>query len=334
MRFIVYGAGGVGGTIGARLHLHGFKALFIARGPHGEKLRTEGLRFVSPAHDVQIQVPTALHPREVDWDSKDIVLFCVKSQQTEAALRDLRDASSDDIPIVCCQNGVANERMALRKFMNVYAMCVMLPAEHLEPGIVVSFADSAAGSLNMGRFPTGTDQLVQDTTAVLRKSGFLSDPDPTVMRYKYAKLLMNLGNGVQAACGEWSQDIGDILKQEALTVLAAADIEVATIDDLKSIRKFNRGVPMQGFKRHGGSSLQSILRGTGNIEVDYLNGEIVELGRLHGIPTPANLAVQRAALAANATGAAGTYCTLNELRQQIEARFKAEAAAKYDLNIR
>lgn len=317
MRFIVYGAGGVGGSIGARLHLKNYDVVFIARGAHGEILQSDGLRFVSPAHDVRVQIPTALHPQEVDWRDEDIVLLCVKSQQTETALGDLRAASHDAIPVVCCQNGVANESMALRNFSNVYAMCVMLPAEHLEPGTVISFADSAAGSLNVGRFPNGIDQTANALTAALRDAGFLSETDATVMRFKYAKLLMNLGNGVQAACGEWSHDIGETLKNEALTVLEAEGIDVATFEDLEAIRKFNRGVPMQGFKRHGGSSLQSILRATGNIEVDYLNGEIVALGRKHGIPTPANLAVQRAALAASAAGKAGTFCTLDDLRARM-----------------
>lgn len=315
MRFIVYGAGGVGGSIGARLHLKNYDVVFIARGAHGEILQSDGLRFVSPAHDVRVKIPTALHPQEVDWRDEDIVLLCVKSQQTETALGDLRAASHDAIPVVCCQNGVANESMALRNFSNVYAMCVMLPAEHLEPGTVISFADNAAGSLNVGRFPNGIDKNANVLTAALRDAGFLSETDATVMRFKYAKLLMNLGNGVQAACGEWSHDIGEMLKNEALTVLEAEGIDVATFEDLEAIRKFNRGVPMQGFKRHGGSSLQSILRATGNIEVDYLNGEIVALGRKHGIPTPANLAVQRAALAASAAGKAGTFCTLDDLRE-------------------
>ena len=317
MRFIVLGAGGVGGSIGARLHLKKYDVVFIARGTHGEILQSDGLRFVSPAHDVRVQIPTVLHPRDVDWRDEDVVLLCVKSQQTEAALGDLRAASHDAIPVICCQNGVANESMALRNFSNVYAMCVMLPAEHLEPGRVISFADSAAGSLNVGRFPSGIDETTKAVTAALREAGFLSEADATVMRFKYAKLLMNLGNGVQAACGEWSHDIGETLKSEALTVLEAEGIDVATFEDLESIRKFNRGVPMQGFKRHGGSSLQSILRATGNIEVDYLNSEIVALGRKQGIPTPANLAVQRVALAASAANKAGTYCSLDDLRKMM-----------------
>ena len=233
MRFIVFGAGGVGGSIGARLHLKKYDVVFIARGTHGEILQSDGLRFVSPAHDVRVQVPTVLHPRDVEWRDEDVVLLCVKSQQTEAALGDLRAASHDAIPVICCQNGVANESMALRNFSNVYAMCVMLPAEHLEPGTVISFADSAAGSLNMGRFPSGTDETANAVTAALRDAGFLSEADATVMRFKYAKLLMNLGNGVQAACGEWSHDIGETLKNEALTVLEAEGIDVATFEDFE-----------------------------------------------------------------------------------------------------
>jgi 2-dehydropantoate 2-reductase len=53
-------------------------------------------------------------------------------------------------------------------------------------------------------------------------------------------------------------------------------------------------LPVAGRRRGGGSTWQSLARGTGSVEVDYLNGEIVLLGREHGVPTPVNLAVQLA----------------------------------------
>ncbi len=66
------------------------------------------------------------------------MILCVKSQHTVAALDDLREAAGDRVAVVCCQNGVANERAALRRFSAVYGMLVVLGAMHLEPGEVVS----------------------------------------------------------------------------------------------------------------------------------------------------------------------------------------------------
>ena len=65
----------------------------------------------------------------------------MKSQHTESALTDLIESASAKTPVVCCQNGVANERMALRRFANVYGMVVLLTAAHLDPGEVVTFAE-------------------------------------------------------------------------------------------------------------------------------------------------------------------------------------------------
>ena len=58
-----------------------------------------------------------------------------------------------DVPIVCAQNGVAGERIALRRFERVYGVCVMLPASHLEPGRVVAAGAPRPGSLDVGRYP-------------------------------------------------------------------------------------------------------------------------------------------------------------------------------------
>lgn len=293
MRYVIYGAGAIGGTVGARLHLAGFPVLLIARGDHLEAIRSRGLHFASPTQDVRLEIPAVGHPREAELSPEDVVLLCVKSQHTEGALRDLYTVADDAVPVICCQNGVVNERIALRRFANTYAMVVYLPAEHLEPGLVVNYAEGTAGVLDAGRYPSGVDARIADVTAALEASGFDAVPDPAIMRLKYAKLLANLNNAVQAACGEGSPEIGRVLRDEALACYAAAGIASATTDD---VRRRREGVGMHevaGRVRHGGSSLQSVLRGTGDIEVDYLNGEIVQLGRLHGVATPANAVVQR-----------------------------------------
>ena len=79
-------------------------------------------------------------------------------------------------------------------------------------------------------------------------------------------------------------------------MLSAAGREVATAEEDRDRRGdlLQRG-EIAGQTRPGGSSWQSLRRGTGDIETDYLNGEIVLLGRMHGVPTPANELLQRLA---------------------------------------
>ena len=293
MRFVIFGAGGIGGTIGARLHRSGHDVLLIARGAHLAALRANGLRFVSPTLDEHLAIPAVGHPEAAGLTSEDVVILCVKGQHTRTALDDLYASAPDDIPVICCQNGVANERSAARRFINVYGMVVLLPAEHLEPGLAVNFAEDTAGVLDVGRYPHGVDDTARDVAAALESAGFTAAADPLVMRQKYAKLLANLNNSVVAATGEPNADIARVLRNEALACFAAAGIDCATRDETRDRRRSIGGADVPGFERHGGSSLQSIMRGTGDIEADYLNGEITLLGSLHGVATPGNRVVQR-----------------------------------------
>jgi 2-dehydropantoate 2-reductase len=199
---------------------------------------------------------------------------------------------------VCVQNGVANERAALRRFANVYGVCVMFPAAHLAPGVVVAASAPVPGILDIGRYPGGSDPTAAAVAAAFRAAGLHSEPRPDIMRWKYTKLLVNLGNAVQAVCGELPRDseVARWLRAEGEAALAAAGIDHASAaedrrrrGDILTVR------PVPGHPRGGGSSWQSLARGTGAIETDYLNGEIVLLGRLHGVPTPVNEHARRLA---------------------------------------
>lgn len=292
MRFVVYGAGGVGGSIGARLHLAGFDVLLVARGAHLETLAQDGLRFVSPSMDTRLRIPCAGDAAAARIGPADAVILCTKSQHTELALRDIHAATGSDAHVICCQNGVENERLALRRFARVYGMVVWLPAEHLAPGVVVNFAENTAGGLDAGCYPAGVDSFIEEVTAALQTAGFSAAPHPRIMGHKYEKLLANLSNAVNAATGGRSRAIHAKLRDEALACYRAAGIHCASAQEVRAGRAGIRGGAVPGHQRHGGSSLQSLLRGTGDIETDFLNGEIVLLGRLHGVPTPVNAAVQ------------------------------------------
>ena len=297
MRVVVYGAGGIGGVMAARLHQNGHEVVAIARGEHLEVWQAKGLRVQSPDDDVVVDVPVVGHPRDVGLRDGDVVVLTMKSQDTVGALAEIA-ALAPDTPIVCAQNGVSNEREALRRFANVYGICVMMPTTYVESGVVQANSAPTSGILDVGRFPSGTDDVCEELAAALSASTFSSQPDPTIMRQKHAKLLMNLGNSVQAICGDarGTRDIHARLRTEGQAVFAAAGIDYASAEedaarrgDLLQMR------PIDGAQRGGGSTWQSFARGTGSIEVDHLNGEIVLLGRLHGVPTPANELLQRLA---------------------------------------
>lgn len=241
-------------------------------------MQRSGLKLVTREQTHTLPIPVA---EKADWTDGDIALLCMKSQDTEAALRTIPEGT----PIFCVQNAVANERMALRHLADVYGVCVMFPTEHLEPGVVVQHSWPTPGLLPTGRFPSGVDRLAETVAKAFRDAGFLSDARPDIMRWKYRKLLMNLGNAVQAVCAEDYSEITKQVRAEGTLVLERSGIEVASEAEDRAMRA---DVLQVAETRVGGSSWQSLARGTGSIEADYLNGEIVLLGRLAGIATPWN----------------------------------------------
>ncbi|MBX0295023.1 2-dehydropantoate 2-reductase [Haloarcula nitratireducens] len=108
MRFAIFGAGGVGGYLGARLADAGHDVHLIARGDHLDALRTEGLRIGSIAGDTAVELPATDDPADVG--PVDYVLFCVKAHDTREAAADLEPLLGEDTAVVSFQNGVDNER--------------------------------------------------------------------------------------------------------------------------------------------------------------------------------------------------------------------------------
>jgi 2-dehydropantoate 2-reductase len=298
MRFVIYGAGAVGGVIGGRLKEQGHDVVLIGRGKQVAAVREQGLRVESPGGCVTLHLPIVEHPNEVVWSVDDVVLLTMKTQDTSDALRDLAASAHSGVRVVCTQNGVENERLALRWFEHVYGICVMCPAGYLTPGVVQAWSSPVSGLLDIGRYPSGIDETAIAIAAALSTSTFQSEVRSDIMRWKYGKLLMNLGNAIEALCGlpARSGPVPALARQEGAACLRAAGIDFVSESEDKSRRgDLLRISTIAGQARQGGSSWQSLHRQTHHIETDYLNGEIVFLGRCHGIPTPVNAALQRLA---------------------------------------
>ena len=328
MRYVIIGAGAVGGTIGARLFQRGHDVVLVARGEHLAALRRDGLRFSAPGETARLPVPVVGGPDEVALTPDDVLVLAVKTQHSAAALADwaaapvtgpepastaadqVTDSVADSVadhraarerlPVVCAQNGVANERLALRRFRRVVGMCVSVPATHLEPGAVHAGGAPLTGIVHLGGYPDGTDPAVPGIVADLGGAGFRAVAVPDVPRWKHAKLLRNLANAVEAVCGELvgpaAERLVALLRAEGEAVFAAAGVPWASDAEWRAlphqlVRVRRPDQPWTG----GGSSWQSLARGAGSVETDYLNGEIVLLGRLHRVPTPTNELVQRVA---------------------------------------
>jgi 2-dehydropantoate 2-reductase len=331
MRYIIIGAGAVGGTIGARLFESGHEVVLVARGAHLAALRADGLRFTTPEGTRTIAVPAVAGPEEVALRPGDVLLLAVKTQDTPAVLAawaprpvEGGGTAGELLPVVCAQNGVENERLALRLFRHVQAMCVWLPAAHLEPGRVICMGAPMSGVLLLGRYPAGADGTTRAIAADLEKSVFRAPVSTDALRWKYTKLLGNLANALNAVAGPVDGELRTAVQRRAVAegraVLAAAGIAHEEPDEqARANGEHVRQVHRDGDERIGGSSWQSLVRGTGVVETDFLSGEIVLLGRLHGVPAPVNEALQRLTTEFAGSGRAAGSLTDAELAALLEA---------------
>jgi 2-dehydropantoate 2-reductase len=308
MRYVILGAGAVGATIGGRLAEAGSDVALVGRGEHAATVKRNGLVLAMPDRVSRLAIPM-LTVDELRLRATDVLILAVKSQDTAQLLNQLAAVGAEDgacladLPLLCAQNGVANEDAALRCFSRVYGVCVNVPATHLEPGVVEAAGSPVSGILQLGRYPAAApDDLIKAVAAVLGRSGLTSFVRADVMAWKRAKLLSNLANALQVLCvgGFGSRARADGALGEVVTRLrteASMCFDAAgwTVTHASAYQAGTTGfqiVPVEGRPRSGGSTWQSVERGLPTVETDFLNGEVVRLGRLYGVPTPVNGAVQ------------------------------------------
>ncbi|GAA1748289.1 ketopantoate reductase family protein [Aeromicrobium alkaliterrae] len=296
-RYVVIGAGAVGGVLAARLSQAGREVLLVARGEHGRVIAEHGLTVRHPDGVDTVRLPVVAGPHEVSLRSTDVLLLAVKTQDAEGALRDwswlpLADVSGGvaaDLPIVTFQNGLETESAALRRFASVHGATIAIAASYLTAGEVVSPSRAPAeGAIWVGRYPTGGDEVTEAVVRDLSEAGFHAVVSDDVRAEKSAKLLGNVGNGLDLLTGsdEDRDAARALLRAEATAALAAAGLPIGRLDAPLSVE------PVEGHEPGRLSTWQSFARGASS-EIDHLNGEIVLLARRHGLAAPVNERLQR-----------------------------------------
>jgi thiosulfate/3-mercaptopyruvate sulfurtransferase len=298
MRYILIGAGAIGSTLAAQLHLAGIPTVLVARGEHGAAIRERGLRYLRPNGEQVVPVPVVADSGEVELTADDVVVLATKSQHTEQVLQEWSwlpagDGVAADLPVVSLQNGMENERAALRRFRTVFGAALWQPASYLDPGEVSAEGAETPGIFWLGQYPSGNDPRLTEIAEDFRKADFAVQVVPDLLRWKAGKLLSNLDNAVDALYRRNGR-ISAELRAEARRVFQAAGIAAADLTAESEVDiSVATAAEVPGRARGGSSTWQSLARSAGSVESDFLNGEIVLLGRLHGVPTPLNEAVQR-----------------------------------------
>jgi 2-dehydropantoate 2-reductase len=296
-RTVVVGAGAVGSFFGAMLARAGHAVTLIGRAAHVQAIERDGLRLEMGGHveQVRLSAGTSLS----DAQGADLVLFCVKSTDTEAAARELAPHLASDALVLSLQNGVENAQAIAAQVRNPVVPTVVYVATAMpEPGCVRHFGrgdlvigpldDAAAADAQFAR-------RMQDVVALFGSAGVPVKVSPDVRPELWAKLLVNCAyNAIsalaQAPYGLMAQQPGIRELQHAIVrefvAVAEADGVPLTLDGaMQAVDRIAATMPGQL-----SSTAQDVARGKPS-EIDHLNGFIARRGQALGVATPVNQAL-------------------------------------------
>lgn len=308
MKIAIMGAGALGGYFGGRLAAAGHDVTLIARGAHLAAIKANGLRIQSPKGDLHLpEVAATDDPASVGL--VDVVMFMVKTYDLDQAAQAIRPMLGPQTMVTTFQNGIsAPDRLgAVIGAQHVVPGVARIPADIMAPGVIRHSAD-----WNMLQFGE-TDGISSGRCAgfakALTSAGVDVEISPKIRHTLWRKFIMQASLASITALTRL--DLGPIRANPAATELfrrstyETATVGRAEVPDLPS----NVAEEQWQFITDNlpdtmhASMLDDLLRGK-RIEIDDLSGEVVRLGRKHGIPTPIH-EVFNAALQPFANGAPG-----------------------------
>ncbi|MBM3801738.1 MAG: 2-dehydropantoate 2-reductase [Acidimicrobiia bacterium] len=302
-RYIVFGAGAIGSVLGASLYRCGQDVVLIGRTPHVEATRRDGLQLISRGVLRRIKVSATESLRDLRPKPDDILLVTVKSHDTAQAAEELGAIYGSGTTVVSLQNAIRNEEFLANRFERVYGGLVEFGANYLSPGVVEY---TRGNLLALGKFPEGVDTVAERIASDLMAAGFRVYCHPRIMRLKWWKLAFNVNNALLALLGCWLQQaqsdpetyplMAEVMS-ETLLVLRKANIHPEAPpgfppieESIDTLRRgdFAREHDLPPDRRSYPSMWQDLKWFRKTTEADALNGEIVELGKKYGVPTPLN----------------------------------------------
>jgi 2-dehydropantoate 2-reductase len=294
MRIAVMAAGAVGGYFGGRMAAAGHDVSFIARGAQLEALRKNGLKIESTLGNLHLdKVKATSDPKEVG--SADVVLFAVKLWDTEVAAEAARPLVGPQTRVITLQNGVDSvERIApILGKDQVVGGSAYIATVIGAPGVIQHTSPFA--KMVCGRIDGGADPQLTAFAETAKQAGIDIAVSNTIDRERWQKFTFLVG--LSGATGATRMPLGPILADadtraffkslmEEVIALAAAKGVALPADFIGDRMKFADAAPA-GMKA---SLLHDLERGN-RLEIDWLAGKAVALGRELGVPTPANAAV-------------------------------------------
>ena len=306
MRIAIVGAGGIGGGYGAALARAGADVTFIARGAHLAAMKSAGLKVKSPRGDTHL-LPTQATDNPADVGVVDFVLFCVKLWDVESAGQAIKPLVGADTAVITLQNGIdAHER--LLPILGRHA--VMPGVAHISASITAPGEITQVGEfmrMQFGELDGSSSGRGEAFLAMCRKAGIEGTFSDAILTSLWMKFILLASNAGMMSLAR--QPIGNLRDDPDMRpIFLAAYREVADVGRAKGI-----ALPADAVEKTVAltSSMPAAMKASmaldlerGNrLEVPWLSGKVVELGKQYGIPTPTH-AMMYAMLKPYAMGAA------------------------------
>lgn len=283
LKFAVMGAGAVGCYYGGMLARAGHEVVLVGRPQHVDAIRRDGLRMQTLSFDESVRLQADTEPAAVRGAA--VVLFCVKSADTESAGALIRPHLAPGSLVLCLQNGVDNaDRLrAVLPEQQVAAAVVYVATELAGPG---HLKHNGRGELVIEPAP-GSDAVAE----ALIGAGVPTEISSNVRGALWFKLILNCAYNAISAIGQ--QPYGDMVQAEGVW-----DVMHDVVDECLAVARAD-GVQLPGdahaavgklveaMPRQSSSTAQDLARGK-RTEIDYLNGLVVRRGLALGIATPVN----------------------------------------------
>lgn len=289
MRIAVIGAGGVGGAFGAALAHAGADVTFVARGAHLKAMREQGLRIESPRGNTLLS-PTQATDDPAAIGPVDFVMFCVKLWDVESAGERIKPLIGADTAVITFQNGIdSHERLIpILGAKAVMPGVAQISATIAEPGVirqVGTFMRLVFGEADGGKSNRGEAFL-----ALCQKAGFDATHSPNILVDLWMKFILLASNASITAAtrkplGMLREDpeIASLFERSYAEIVAVGRAKGVAIpeDAVQKTLGFNRNAPPTMMA----SMAHDLIRGN-RIELPWLGGKVVALGRELGVPTP------------------------------------------------
>jgi 2-dehydropantoate 2-reductase len=289
MRIAIVGAGGIGGGYGAALATSGVDVTFIARGAHLAAMKSKGLKVEGGRGETHV-MPAQATDDPSTVGPVDVVLFCVKLWDVESAGRQIKPMIGKDTAVITLQNGIdAHERLVpILGQPAVMPGVANISATIAEPGVIRQTGTvmrMVFGELDGAKSPRG-----QALAAACAKAGIDGVFSETILTELWMKFILLASNAGMMALARLPignlRDDADIAPyfiaayEEVIAVGRASGIALPA-DAVDRTLNFNRNAPAHLMASMGAD----LLRGN-RIELPWLSGKVIELGRRHGVPTP------------------------------------------------